>query len=108
VPGVSRSGATIVGALFLGVDKRAAAEFSFFLSLPTMAAAVGYDLLKNRDVLDFSAWNQIAVGFVLAFVTGVLVVRWLLDFVSHRGFALFGWWRIIVGALALVALSVGQ
>ena len=107
IPGVSRSGATIVGALFLGVDKRAAAEFSFFLSLPTMAAAVGYDLLKNRDVLDFTAWNQIAIGFVLAFITGVLVVRWLLNFVSRRGYALFGWWRIIVGTLALVALTMG-
>jgi undecaprenyl-diphosphatase len=107
VPGVSRSGATIVGALLLGVEKRAAAEFSFFLSLPTMAAAVSYDLLKNRDVLDFSAWNQIAVGFVLAFVTGVFVVRWLLDFVSRRGYALFGWWRIVIGCIALVALSFG-
>ncbi len=107
IPGVSRSGATIVGALFLGVDKRAAAEFSFFLSLPTMAAAVGYDLLKNRDVLDFTAWNQIAIGFVMAFITGVLVVRWLLNFVSRRGYALFGWWRIIIGTLALVALTLG-
>lgn len=107
IPGVSRSGATIVGALMLGVEKRAAAEFSFFLSLPTMAAAVGFDLFKNRDVLDFTAWNQIAIGFVLAFMTGVLVVRWLLDFVSRRGYALFGWWRIIVGTLALAALSLG-
>jgi undecaprenyl-diphosphatase len=107
VPGVSRSGATIVGAMLLGVEKRAAAEFSFFLSLPTMAAAVGYDLLKNKDVLDFTAWNQIAVGFVLALITGVLVVRWVLDFVGRRGFALFGWWRIIVGGVALVALSLG-
>ena len=107
IPGVSRSGATIVGALFLGVDKRAAAEFSFFLSLPTMAAAVGYDLMKNRDVLDFTAWNQIAIGFVMAFITGVLVVRWLLNFVSRRGYALFGWWRIIIGTLALVALTLG-
>lgn len=107
VPGVSRSGATIVGALLLGVEKRAAAEFSFFLSLPTMAAAVGYDLFKNRDVLDFTAWNQIAIGFVVAFVTGVVVVRWLLDFVSRSGYALFGWWRIAVGLVALTALSLG-
>jgi undecaprenyl-diphosphatase len=108
IPGVSRSGATIVGALLLGVEKRAAAEFSFFLSLPTMTAAVGYDLFKNRDVLDFSAWNQIAVGFVLAFLTGVIVVRRLLDFVSRRGYGLFGWWRIAIGTLALAALSFGQ
>lgn len=107
VPGVSRSGSTIVGALFLRVEKRAAAEFSFFLSLPTMAAAVGYDLLKNRDVLDFSAWSQIGIGFALAFVTGVIVVKGLLDFVSRHGYAVFGWWRIIVGGVALALLSLG-
>lgn len=107
VPGVSRSGATIVGALFLRVEKRAAAEFSFFLSLPTMAAAVAYDLLKNRDVLDFSAWSQIGVGFFLAFVTGVVVVKWVLGYISRHGYALFGWWRIIVGTVAFVALSLG-
>jgi undecaprenyl-diphosphatase len=107
IPGVSRSGATIVGALLMGVEKRAAAEFSFFLSMPTMAAAVGYDLLKNRDVLDFSAWSQIALGFVLAFITGVIVVKWLLSYISRHGYALFGWWRIIVGSLALIALSLG-
>jgi undecaprenyl-diphosphatase len=107
VPGVSRSGSTIVGALMLGVSKRAAAEFSFFLSLPTMAGAVGYDLYKNRDVLDFSALSDIAVGFVLAFITAVLVVRWLLNFVGRNGYALFGWWRIIVGTLALGALWAG-
>lgn len=108
IPGVSRSGATIVGALMLGVEKRAAAEFSFFLSMPTMAAAVGYDLLKNRDVLDFSALTQIGVGFGLAFITGVIVVKWLLGYISRHGYALFGWWRIIVGAVALAALSMGS
>ena len=107
VPGVSRSGATIVGGLMLGVDKRAAAEFSFLLSLPTMGAAVAYDLFKNRDVLDFGAVWEIAVGFAVAFVTAVLVVRWVLNFISRNGYALFGWWRIIVGALALGALSLG-
>jgi undecaprenyl-diphosphatase len=107
IPGVSRSGATIVGALLMGVEKRAAAEFSFLLSLPTMGAAVAYDLLKNRDVLDFSAVWDIAVGFAVAFVTAVLVVRWVLNFVGRNGYALFGWWRIIVGSAALVALSVG-
>lgn len=107
IPGVSRSGATIVGALMLGVEKRAAAEFSFFLSMPTMTAAVGYDLLQNRDVLDFSALSQIALGFGLAFVTGVIVVKWLLNYISRHGYALFGWWRIIVGTLALIGLSLG-
>lgn len=107
VPGVSRSGATIVGALFLGVEKRAAAEFSFLLSLPTMGAAVAYDLFKNRDVLDFGAIWEIAVGFGMAFLTAVLVVRWVLNFVGRRGYGLFGWWRIIVGTAALAALLAG-
>ncbi|MFN3281334.1 MAG: undecaprenyl-diphosphate phosphatase [Tabrizicola sp.] len=107
VPGVSRSGATIVGALLMGVEKRAAAEFSFLLSLPTMGAAVAYDLFKNRDVLDFGAVWEIAVGFAVAFVTAVIVVRWLLDYIGRHGYALFGWWRILVGSAALVALLLG-
>ncbi len=107
VPGVSRSGATIVGALLMGVEKRAAAEFSFLLSLPTMGAAVAYDLFKNRDVLDFGAVWDIAIGFAVAFVTALLVVRWVLSYISRHGYALFGWWRIIVGTAALVALSLG-
>lgn len=107
VPGVSRSGATIVGALLLGVEKRAAAEFSFLLSLPTMGAAVALDLFKNRNLLDFGAVWDIAVGFAVAFVTAVIVVRWVLNYISRHGYALFGWWRIIVGSLALVALSLG-
>ena len=108
VPGVSRSGSTIVGALMLGVDKRAAAEFSFFLSMPTMAGAFAYDLYKNRDILDFSALSDITVGFVCAFITALIVVRWVLDYVSQHGFALFGWWRIVIGSVALVALWVGS
>ena len=104
IPGVSRSGATIVGALMLGVDKRAAAEFSFLLSLPTMAAAVAWDLLKSRDVLDFNAGLEIAIGFAVAFITALVVVRWVLGFVSRHGYALFGWWRIAVGTAALIGL----
>lgn len=107
VPGVSRSGSTIVGALMLGVSKRAAAEFSFFLSLPTMAGAVAYDIYKTRHELDFSAWTDISIGFVVAFISAVLVVRWLLNFVSQNGYAVFGWWRIIIGSLALAALWFG-
>jgi undecaprenyl-diphosphatase len=107
VPGVSRSGATIVGALMLGVGRRAAAEFSFFLSMPTMGAAVAYDLYKNRHDLDFSAVSDIAVGFVLAFLTAVVVIRWVLGYVSRNGFAVFGWWRIVVGTAALIALLAG-
>ncbi|WP_416237458.1 undecaprenyl-diphosphate phosphatase [Sulfitobacter sp. F26169L] len=107
VPGVSRSGATIVGALMLGASKRAAAEFSFFLSMPTMAGAFAYDLYKNRDVLDVSAMGEIAIGFVMAFISAVLVVKWLLGYVSRHGYALFGWWRIVIGSIALAFLVSG-
>ena len=106
VPGVSRSGATIAGGLLLGTDKRSAAEFSFFLALPTMGAAVFYDLFKNRDVLDFSDFGLIAVGFIAAFLTALVVVRFLLDFVSKRGFGPFAWWRIAVGLAGIVGLAV--
>lgn len=106
IPGVSRSGATIAGGLLLGTDKRSAAEFSFFLALPTMGAAVAYDLFKNRDVLDFSDLGLIAVGFVAAFLTALAVVRFLLEFVSRRGFAPFAWWRIVAGVLGIVGLAM--
>jgi len=104
IPGVSRSGATIVGALLMGADKRSAAEFSFFLSMPTMAGAFAYDLYKNRDILSFDDFTLIAVGFICAFISAVFVVRRLLDFVSRRGYAAFGWWRIVVGFAALLGL----
>lgn len=104
VPGVSRSGATIVGALLMGASKRAAAEFSFFLSMPTMAGAFAYDLYKNRDILDAAAISNVAVGFVCAFISAVIVVKWLLGYVSQNGYALFAWWRIIVGTAALLGL----
>ncbi len=106
IPGVSRSGATIVGALTLGASKRAAAEFSFFLSMPTMAGAFGYDLWQNRAALDSGSMAEIAIGFAAAFVVAVVVVRGLLSHVSRYGYAMFGWWRIIVGAVVLVALSI--
>ncbi len=106
VPGVSRSGATIVGALLMGTDKRSAAEFSFFLAMPTMAGAFAYDLYKNWDVLDRGDVANIALGFVVAFIAAVFVVRFLLDFVSKHGFALFAWWRIIVGGVGLTGLAL--
>lgn len=108
IPGVSRSGATIVGALLMGADKRSAAEFSFFLAMPTMLGAFSFDLWQNRAALDAGAINDIAVGFVTAFVAAVLVVRWLLGYVSQHGYALFAWWRITVGSLALLALAAGM
>ncbi|MDX2289214.1 MAG: undecaprenyl-diphosphate phosphatase [Hyphomicrobiaceae bacterium] len=106
IPGVSRSGATIVGALLLGADKRSAAEFSFFLAMPTMAGAFTYDLYKNWSTIDAGDATNIVIGFVTAFIAGVIVVRYLLDFVSRHGYALFGWWRIIVGGVGLGALAV--
>jgi undecaprenyl-diphosphatase len=107
VPGVSRSGATVAGALLLGCDKRTAAEFSFFLAMPTMAGAFTYDLLANRDELSFDDAGLIAAGFAAAFVAALLVVKTLLAFVSKHGFAPFAWWRIAVGAAGLTAISLG-
>jgi len=106
IPGVSRSGATIAGGLLLGTDKRSAAEFTFFLALPTMGGAVVYDLYQNRDVLDFTDAGLIAIGFVVAFLTALAVVKFLLDFVSRHGFAPFAWWRIAVGLLGLAGLAL--
>ena len=106
IPGVSRSGSTIVGALLLGTTKRAAAEFSFFLAMPTMAGAFAYDLYKNWSLLKVDDAISIGIGFVMAFIAGGLVVRYLLDFVSRRGFAPFAWWRIVVGGMGIGALFV--
>ncbi len=106
VPGVSRSGATIVGAMLLGASKRAAAEFSFFLAMPTMAGAFAYDLLKNYKILSASDVGAIVVGFIAAFVSASIVVRTLLAYVSRHGFAPFAWWRLVVGAAGLAGLLV--
>ncbi len=107
IPGVSRSGATIVSAMLLGADKRSAAEFSFFLAMPTMAGAFAYDLLKNRDLMTFDNTVIVAVGFVTSFIAGWIVVKSLLDYVSRHGFALFAWWRVIVGTAGLIGLALG-
>jgi undecaprenyl-diphosphatase len=101
VPGVSRSGATIVGSLLLGTDKRSAAEFSFFIALPVMTGAFGYDLYKSRDVISSGGAISIAVGFAAAFIVGTIVVKYLLDFVSRHGFSPFAYWRIFIGAIGL-------
>ena len=104
IPGVSRSGATIVGALLLGSDKRSAAEFSFFLAMPTMTGAFAYDLYKNWSILSPDDTQAIALGFVVSFIAAVIVVRYLLDFVSSHGFAFFAYWRILVGLAGLAGL----
>lgn len=106
VPGVSRSGATIVGAMLMGADKRAAAEFSFFLAMPTMVGAFALDLIKSYKTLDTHDLGVIGIGFVAAFVSGLIVVKGLLGYVSRRGFGIFAWWRILVGSLGLAAWVV--
>jgi undecaprenyl-diphosphatase len=104
IPGTSRSGATIAGALLMGTDKRSAAEFSFFLAMPTMAGAFALDLYKNYDLLTANDVTLIVAGFISAFISAVIVVRYLLDYVSKHGFALFAWWRIFVGSAGLIGL----
>jgi undecaprenyl-diphosphatase len=107
IPGVSRSGASIVAAMLFGADKRAATEFSFWLAMPTMVGAFAFEAFKNRHELAGSNLMIIAVGFAVSFVCGWIVVKWLLGYVAQHGFALFAWWRIIVGALGLIALAIG-
>ena len=104
IPGVSRSGATIIGGLLLGLERRAAAEFSFFLSIPTMSAAFAYDAFKNRDALSFDDAGLIAVGFIAAFIAALLVVKPFLAVVSRIGFAPFAFYRIALGTFVLVLL----
>jgi undecaprenyl-diphosphatase len=108
IPGVSRAGATIMGALMLGVDRAPATQFSFFLAIPTMFGAAVYDLYKNRAILSLEGTGMIAIGFVVAFIAAMFVVRRLVDFVSRHGFGVFAWYRIIVGVIALVALSIAR
>jgi undecaprenyl-diphosphatase len=108
IPGVSRAGATIMGALMLRVDRAPATQFSFFLAIPTMLGASVYDLYKNRAILSTDGAALIAVGFVVAFIAALFVVRRLVDFVSRHGFGLFAWYRIVVGAIALIALAIAR
>jgi undecaprenyl-diphosphatase len=105
IPGVSRSGATIAGGLILGCDKRAAAEFSFFLAIPTMAGAFALDAWENRNGLVGHNVGLIAVGFVVSFVVALAVVKTFLDWVGRHGFAPFAYWRIVVGAVGLALLT---
>jgi undecaprenyl-diphosphatase len=107
IPGVSRSGATIVSAMLFGSDKRSAAEFSFFLAIPTMVGAFTLDLLKSWSLMTVSNGVIVFVGFATSLVAAWIVVRTLLDYVSRHGFALFAWWRVIVGSLGLIGLALG-
>ena len=108
IPGVSRSGASIVAAMLLGAEKRAAAEFSFFLAIPTMIGAFAYDFYKNRGEMTSDHLGIIAIGFVVSFITALVVVKTFLDYVTRHGFQLFAWWRVIVGTLGLIALAMGK
>jgi len=108
VPGVSRSGATIVGGLVMGLERSAAAEFSFFLAMPTMAAAFVYKLAEVRHQLAPERAGEIAVGFVMAFFAALVVVRPFLRFVGRSGFAPFAWYRILIGVLILAAVAAGR
>ena len=107
IPGVSRAGATIVGAMLFGADRRSAAEFSFWLAMPTMVGAFAYELYKSRaDLALGSNVAVIAVGFLFSFIFGWIVVKTFLGYVQRHSFALFAWWRILVGVAGLLALYV--
>lgn len=103
-PGVSRSGSTIVAGMLLKIEKRAAAEFTFFLAIPIMVAAFAKDLWDIKDKLSVNDVGVIGVGFVVSFLVGLVVIRTMLGYVQKRGFALFGWWRIVVGAAGLAMI----
>jgi undecaprenyl-diphosphatase len=104
VPGVSRSGATIVGAMLMGVEKRVAAEFSFLLAIPVMAGAFTFDAWKSRHELNTGHIDLVAVGFVVSFVVALFVIRGMLAIVTRRGYAPFGWLRIAIGGAGLALI----
>ena len=109
IPGVSRSGATILGGLSLGVERRTAAEFSFFLAIPTMTGATTLELIKHHDTLLSGAsgvgFSTVAVGFIVSFIVAIVVVKAFVHYISKYGFGPFAWYRIIAGAAALVWLA---
>jgi undecaprenyl-diphosphatase len=107
IPGTSRSGATIIGGLLFGLSRRAATEFSFFLAVPTLVAAGAYDLYKNRALLDANDAGMFSVGFVAAFVSAFLCIRWLLRYVARHDFTVFAWYRIVFGVVVLVTAYTG-
>jgi undecaprenyl-diphosphatase len=107
VPGTSRSGATIIGGMLFGLSRTAATEFSFFLAVPTLLVATAYEVLKNRELLSTQALPAFGVGFVAAFVSAFLCVRWLIRYVGHHDFIPFVWYRIVFGAVILVTAWTG-
>jgi len=107
IPGTSRSGATIIGGMLFGLSRQAATEFSFFLAIPTLFAATGYDLVKNRHLLSTGDLSMIAVGFAVAFVSAFFTIRALLRYVAHHDFVPFAWYRIAFGLLILGTAYAG-
>lgn len=107
IPGTSRSGSTIIGALWLGVSRKASAEFSFFLGIPVIVGAALLDLIKRHEVLSSSEdWLVLGVGTVVSFIVALLCIRWLVAWVSRRDFKIFAWLRIVTGVIVLVAAWV--
>ncbi|MCD8338860.1 MAG: undecaprenyl-diphosphate phosphatase [Burkholderiales bacterium] len=107
IPGTSRSGATIIGGLVIGLSRTAATEFSFFLAIPTIFGATVYDLWKSRDILSANSLPMISVGFIVSFFSALLVVRWLLQYVAKHDFSAFGWYRIFFGGVILLTWITG-
>jgi undecaprenyl-diphosphatase len=107
IPGTSRSGATIIGGLFFGLSRKAATEFSFFLAIPTLIAATAYQLYKERALLSADDLGMWAVGFVSAFASAFLCVRWLLRYISSHDFTVFAWYRIVFGIVVLATWQFG-
>ena len=107
IPGTSRSGATIIGGLCFGLSRKAATEFSFFLSIPTIFGATVYDLWKSRDLLVLDNLPGLAVGTLVSFVSALAVVHWLIRFVAGHDFRMFGWYRIAFGGVILLTWATG-
>jgi len=105
IPGVSRSGATIMGAVALGIDRKTAADFSFFLAVPTLAGATVLQLAKHHDQIAPGMVGNILIGAFVSFVVAIIVVKMFVAFIKRRGFTPFGWYRIAAGAVALVWLA---
>jgi len=102
IPGTSRAGATIIGGLIIGLSRKAATEFSFFLAIPVMFAATGFDLYKNLDLLHGSDLPMFTTGFVMAFISALLAVKGLLRYIAHHTFVTFAWYRVVLGVIVLV------
>jgi len=107
IPGTSRSGATIIGGMLFGLSRPAATEFSFFLAVPTLVAAGGWDLWKNRALFSADDLGMFAVGIVMSFASAFVVIRWLIQYVATHDFRPFAWYRIVFGAVVLLTAHYG-